>query len=95
MREKEIEQKLMRKVKKRGGICPKFISPGHDGMPDRLVLMPGGKMAFVELKAPGRKPRPLQIARHEKLRSLGFRVYVIDEEDQIEKVLDEIRGDGK
>ena len=95
MREKEIEQKLMRKVKKRGGICPKFISPGYDGMPDRLVLMPGGKMAFVELKAPGRKPRPLQIARHEKLRSLGFRVYVIDEEDQIEKVLDEIRGDGK
>ncbi len=85
----------MRKVKKRGGICPKFISPGYDGMPDRLVLMPGGKMAFVELKAPGRKPRPLQIARHEKLRSLGFRVYVIDEEDQIEKVLDEIRGDGK
>ena len=57
MREKTIEQKLAAAVKKYGGICPKFTSPGFDGMPDRIVLMPNGKMAFVEVKAPGEKPR--------------------------------------
>ena len=63
MLEKEIEQKLVRAVKAAGGICPKFVSPGMDGMPDRLILMPGGHMAFAELKAPGKKPRPLQLHR--------------------------------
>lgn len=55
MREKAIEQKLTLMVKKQGGICPKFVSPGFDGMPDRIVLLPGGCMAFVEVKAPGKK----------------------------------------
>ena len=53
-------------------------------MPDRLVLLPDGVIAFVELKAPGKAPRPLQLARHRLLRSLGFRVYVIDGTEQIE-----------
>ena len=90
MREKAIEQKLSLMVKKRGGICPKFVSPGYDGMPDRIVLLPGCHFAFVEVKAPGKAPRPLQEARHRLLRQLGFKVYVLDGEDQIGGILDEI-----
>lgn len=90
MREKTIECKLTLMVKKRGGICPKFVSPNFDGMPDRLILLPGGKIAFAELKAPSKKPRPLQIARHKVLMGLGFRVYVIDSVEQIGAILDEI-----
>ncbi len=92
MREKEIEQKLVDTVKKHGGICPKFVSPGFSGMPDRIVLLPKGKFAFVELKAPNKKPRPLQVVRHKLLMGLGFRVYVIDEMEQIRGVIDEIRA---
>ena len=91
MREKVIEQKLSLMVKKRGGICPKFVSPGFDGMPDRIVLLPDGHMAFVEVKAPGKSPRPLQTARHKLLRDLGFKVYVLDNAEQIGGILDEIR----
>lgn len=90
MKEKTIEQKLTLMVKKQGGICPKFVSPGYAGMPDRIVLLTGGRIAFVEVKAHGKKPRPLQTARHSLLRQLGFKVYVIDDECQIGGVLDEI-----
>ena len=92
MREKYIEQQLVKAVKARGGICPKWISPGFDGMPDRIVLLPGGHIGFAELKAPGQRPRPLQLSRHRLLKSLGFKVYVIDGKAQIPKVLDEIGG---
>ena len=92
MREKYIEQKLVTAVKAAGGIAPKFISPGLAGMPDRLVLLPGGKMAFVEVKAYGMKPRPLQIKRHETLRRLRFKVYVLDEQRQIGVILNEIQA---
>ena len=57
MREKEIEKKLTLEAKKRGGLAVKFVSPGFDGMPDRILLMPEGKMAFVEVKSPGKRPR--------------------------------------
>ena len=87
MKETEIEKKLVLKVKAKGGIAPKFVSPSYAGMPDRLVLLPGGVFAFAELKAPGMKPRPLQVARHRMLRSLGFKVYVINGTQQIEEVL--------
>jgi hypothetical protein len=90
MRERQIEQKLSLMVKKRGGICPKFVSPGFDGVPDRIVLLPEGRIAFVEVKAPGKKPRPLQLARHALLRRLGFQVYILDDENQIGGILDEI-----
>ena len=92
MREKEIEQKLVTEVKRCGGICPKFVSPGYDGMPDRLILLPNGRMAFAELKAHGKKPRPLQTARHKLLRKLGFSVYVLDGMEQIGGILDEIQA---
>ncbi len=91
MRERVIEQALVKAVKARGGMCPKFTSPGMDGMPDRLVLFPEGILAFVEVKAPGEKPRPLQVHRHEQLRRLGFQVYVLDGLDQIGGLLDEIQ----
>ena len=90
MLEKEIEKKFALAVKRTGGIAPKFVSPGFAGMPDRLVLLPDGVIAFAELKAPGQKPRPLQEARHRLLRRLGFRVYVIDSEDQIGGMLHEL-----
>ena len=92
MREKQIEQKLTLMVKSAGGIAPKFVSPGFAGMPDRLVLLPGGVFAFAELKAPGMKPRALQVERHRMLRELGFKVYVIDGIEQIGEMLNEITG---
>lgn len=91
--EKFIEQNLVRAVKERGGIAPKFVSPGFDGMPDRIVLLPGGRMAFVEVKAPGKKPRPLQEIRHKLLKQLGFHVYVLDSLGQIDAILAEVGGD--
>ena len=90
MREKKIEQKLVTAVKKHGGICPKFVSPGFDGMPDRLLLLPHGRFAFVEVKAPNQKPRPLQLSRHRLLRRLGFRVYVLDAVEDIDKIIKEV-----
>lgn len=92
MREKTIEQKLVKAVKVRGGICPKLVCPGFYGMPDRLVLLPHGKIGFVEVKAPGEKPRPIQEARHGLLRRLGFTVFVLDRAEDIPRILDEIGG---
>lgn len=91
MREKTIEQKLVAEVKKAGGIWLKWVAPGFDGVPDRIAMFPGGKIAFVEVKAPGEKPRPLQRARHELLRKMGFRVYVLDEIEKIGGIINEIR----
>lgn len=61
MREKTVERKLVQAVRAEGGICPKFTSPGFDGMPDRICLMKNGRMAFIEVKAPGKKPRPVVV----------------------------------
>lgn len=88
MRERQIEQRLTRAVRKHQGLCPKWVSPGLDGVPDRIILLPGGRIAFAELKAPGRPLRPLQRRRRAQLEALGFRVYVIDNQEQIGGVLD-------
>lgn len=90
MREKAIERRLTVEAKKHGGLAMKFVSPGYDGVPDRIVLLPGGKMGFVELKAPGRKLRPLQVKRKRQLEGLGFLVYCVDSMEQIGGVLHEI-----
>ena len=92
MREKTIEHKLVMEAKRRGGMAVKFTSPGTNGMPDRLVLLPNGRMGFVELKAPGKKPRLLQELRMRQLRRLGFYIAVIDGTEQIGRVLDVIAG---
>ena len=91
MREKSIESKLAAEVRNHGGLAPKFVSPGLDGVPDRLILLPGGKAAFAELKAPGNTLRPLQAVRKRQLEKLGFRVFVIDSTEQIGGVLDELQ----
>lgn len=83
MREAAIERRLKRKVEAAGGKALKFVSPGWAGAPDRIVLLPGGRVVFVELKAPGKKPRPIQLKRHEELKALGFEVYVIDTPEEV------------
>lgn len=90
MREKEIEKQLVRAVKHKGGRAVKFTSPGFDGMPDRLVLLPGSRCGFVEVKAPGKKPRALQLVRHEMLQALGFKVYILDAIEGIEEIINDI-----
>ena len=90
MREKSIEKQLVTAVKVRGGICPKLVSPGINGMPDRMVLLPGCRIGFVEVKAPGKTPRPLQTNRHRMLRKLGFPVFVLDDPDQIPGIIMEV-----
>ncbi len=92
MRESAIEKRLATEAKKRGGLAVKFVSPGLDGVPDRLVLFPGGRLAFVELKAPGKKMRPLQIKRAKQLTGLGFRVYCVDSREMIGGIFDEIQS---
>ena len=93
MNEKFIEKKMVNTVKSMGGMALKFVSPGMDGVPDRIVLFPGGHMGFVELKAPGKKLRPLQMRRMAQLSRLGFPVYVVDDVEQISEVLQRIGGD--
>ena len=92
MREKTIEQKLVAEVKKRGGICPKWVAPGFDGVPDRLVFLPFSHFAMVEVKAPGEKPRPLQVSRHKLFNRLGFKVYILDAVEDIGGIIDEIQS---
>ena len=79
MLEKQIEQALVRRVKVLGGLCEKFVSPGRRSVPDRLVTLPGGRIIFVEIKAPGGKPTPQQDRDHKRRMALGCTVYVIDQ----------------
>ena len=90
MLEREIERKLKKAVFNDGGLALKFISPSFNGVPDRLLLFQGGKAVLCELKAPGKKPRALQIKRKRQLEELGFKVYVIDSVEKIGGMIDEI-----
>jgi len=87
MREATIERALVKAVGRRGGWCLKFISPGCDGVPDRILLFPGGRVGFVEVKALGQKPRPLQLAVMERLKRLGFPVWVLDSMASIPEII--------
>ena len=90
MLEKRIEQRLRDEVKRRGGLALKFVSPGFVGVPDRIVLMPDGNVGFIEVKALGEVSRPIQLSRHKLLRQLGFKVYVLDNIENITHIIDEI-----
>lgn len=85
--EKQLESKFVSFVRMNGGIALKMDAMTCAGIPDRIVLLPDGKVVFVEFKQEGQKPRPLQRLRHDKLRSLGFNVFVIDRESQFGDVL--------
>lgn len=87
MREKEIEKYLADLVTAQGGMALKFVSPGCTGVPDRVVILPGGKIGFLELKAPGGKPRKEQAYRIRQLRELGCRAGFADSREDINRFL--------
>lgn len=92
MLEKQIEHKLLTETRERSGLCLKFVSPGWNGVPDRIILLPGGRMGFVEVKKPGKSPGALQLKRHKQIRSLGFQVFVLDDPGDIGGILNAIQG---
>lgn len=87
MEESRIEKYLKMKVSQIGGKAFKFVSPGVSGVPDRIVLLPEGRIVFTELKAPGEKPRPIQLHRIKQIRALGFRVEILDSKDAVDKFI--------
>lgn len=92
MKESTIEGYLRDEVKRVGGRAYKFVSPGNNGVPDRLVCLPGGRVAFVETKAPGRKSTELQKAQQRRLRELGFAVYAeVDSKDKVDAIIGEMQ----
>lgn len=88
--EKVVERKLVELVKINGGMCIKLLCDQLIGLPDRLCLFPNHKMAFVETKTTGQKPRRIQAYMHKKLRALGFRVEVIDSIEGVERFIGNI-----
>ena len=81
MLEKTVEQNFKKHIEKQGGLCWKWVSPGTKGVPDRIVLLPGGKIIFAELKAPGCKLSPIQEKRKRQIEALGFEYRVVDSND--------------
>ena len=92
MNEKILERKLVSAVRKMGGLCIKFVSPGLDGVPDRIILLPGGHIGFAEIKTTGLQPRPLQMRRKRQFKKLGFSVFILDRPEQIGGIIDEIQS---
>lgn len=92
MQEKDIEKYLVKRVKEMGGKAYKWVSPGNDGVPDRIVFF-SGMTVLVELKAPGKKPTPLQIARHKELAKLGQKVLVLDSKESVDEFIIKVEGD--
>ena len=91
MLEKEIEKYLRDKIKNLGGIAYKFISPGNNGVPDRIVLIPGGKIIFVELKNEHGKTSNLQDTQIARIRNLGFDVRIINSKQKVDEFINEIQ----
>lgn len=91
MTERDVENYLRGRVKAEGGTAYKFISPGNNGVPDRIVILPGNRITFVELKAPGGKPTALQVNQHKRFRALGCDVRVIDNKEQVDAMLQELK----
>lgn len=90
MEESKIENRLKKEIELIGGKALKFVSPGMSGVPDRIILLPHGRIVFIELKAPGKKPRPIQIKRIKELKDLGFDVRVIDSINGIKDFIEEV-----
>jgi hypothetical protein len=90
MRESTIEAYLVREIKKLGGLCEKFTSPGRRSVPDRLVTLTDGQIVFVEVKAEGKDATPLQQRDHDKRRALGCRVYVVASKSAVDELIKEL-----
>jgi len=90
--EKQIEKKLRERIAAAGGMALKFVSPGCNGVPDRLVFLPGGQILLVELKKPGEDLTPLQKSMRKKFLNLGFKYYVIDSYEKVEDLINEIQS---
>ena len=86
MVEKDVELALVKRVKEMGGIAFKFVSPSRRSVPDRLCLFPGGRVVFVECKAPGKRPTVAQVKEHERLKALGFAVLVVDGVENVKQL---------
>lgn len=90
MNEASVEKRLKKMVSEQGGLALKLVSPGFAGVPDRLVLFNGSRIAFVELKAPYKKLRALQRKRKQQLEALGFRVYKVDSYEAVDRMVEEM-----
>lgn len=93
MNESALESRLVREVKRIGGIAPKWVSPGNRGVPDRLVILPNGKTVYVEMKAPGKPLKPLQEKWAKTLSKLGHTVYTIDSNERIDRFIAKVMLD--
>lgn len=88
--EKRIETSLVKGIEKKGGWCLKFLPFLVNGLPDRICLLPGGVIKFVETKTKGDRPRKIQTVVHNKLKALGFEVYIISEDEELKEFLKKI-----
>lgn len=91
MKESELERRFCRLVEQAGGKAYKFVSPGNSGVPDRIVVLPGGRIGFVELKRPGETPWKLQQFRRQELEGLGCYTAVVDSLECAEAVITELQ----
>ncbi|NLB89657.1 MAG: VRR-NUC domain-containing protein [Clostridiales bacterium] len=91
MLERTLEKNVCIYIKKLGGLAYKFVSPGRDGVPDRICVMPDGKVLFIELKRPGEKPRPNQLKVHKDLQDRNQIVWVVD---NLEDLKNKLKGLG-
>ena len=83
--ERDIERKLREMVEEHGGLCLKWVCPGWSGVPDRLLLLPGGRVMFVETKRPkGGAVSKMQKWWREKLTGLGFYAFIVWDDDDIQ-----------
>ncbi|MDP9904733.1 VRR-NUC domain-containing protein [Arthrobacter bambusae] len=87
-RENPIERYLLSQCRANGFLCMKFVSPARGGIPDRIVVTPGAHgTVFVEVKRPGEKPEPRQLATHAKMRRFGAEVHVVDSREAVEQLM--------
>lgn len=90
MEESRVENYLKRRVEKLGGKAYKWNPTGVIGVPDRMVLLPGGKVIFIELKAPGKKARKIQEYRAKQLKDLGFQVECLDTVEKVDLFIEDL-----